>query len=103
MKTPPVKKPGAFICLTKLLVANVSRTSRLRLSEGFPPCVRLQSHLAWSAFCNWKQAHEVPIRASHPLQDCSGLRPQQVVHCHIGNVRQTPLESELFEQASALG
>ena len=34
------------------------------------------------------------------LQDCSGLRLQEVVHCHIDNVRQTPLEARLLEQAS---
>ncbi|POG01985.1 PhoPQ-activated pathogenicity protein [Pseudomonas putida] len=37
------------------------------------------------------------------LQDCSGLRPQEVVHCHIGNVRQKPLEAVLLEQASEPG
>lgn len=37
------------------------------------------------------------------VQDCSGLRPQEVVHCHIGNVRQAPLEAVLLEQASEPG
>ena len=34
-------------------------------------------------------------------QDCAGLRPQEVVRCHIGNVRQTPLDAQLFEQTSS--
>ncbi|MDM3887455.1 PhoPQ-activated protein PqaA family protein [Pseudomonas sp. BCRC 81390] len=37
------------------------------------------------------------------LQDCSGLHPQKVVHCHIGNVRQTPLEYTLLEEAIGPG
>jgi len=31
-------------------------------------------------------------------QDCGGLRPQEVVQCHISNVRQAPLEAELLEE-----
>ncbi|WP_313710376.1 PhoPQ-activated pathogenicity-related family protein [Pseudomonas sp.] len=37
------------------------------------------------------------------VQECTSLRPQEVVQCHIGKVRQTPLESELIEQASEPG
>lgn len=37
------------------------------------------------------------------LQDCSSLHPQQVVHCHISNVRQAPLGYALLEQASGPG
>ncbi|BDM20578.1 PhoPQ-activated pathogenicity-related family protein [Pseudomonas sp. LRP2-20] len=33
------------------------------------------------------------------VQECANPRPQDVVQCHIGKVRQTPLESELLEQA----
>ncbi|MEN5305236.1 PhoPQ-activated protein PqaA family protein [Pseudomonas sp. TWI628] len=36
-------------------------------------------------------------------QDCSGLRPQEIVHCHIGNVRQAPVESVLLEHSSEPG
>ncbi|MQG92459.1 PhoPQ-activated protein PqaA family protein [Pseudomonas sp. MN1F] len=34
-------------------------------------------------------------------QDCAGLRPQEVVRCYIGNVRQAPLDAQLFEQTSS--
>ena len=37
------------------------------------------------------------------LQDCNGLRPQDIVHCHIGNVRQTPLKAELLEHVAEPG
>ncbi|MFJ4345980.1 PhoPQ-activated protein PqaA family protein [Pseudomonas sp. NPDC089401] len=37
------------------------------------------------------------------LQDCSGLRPQEIVRCHIGNVQQAPLEYELLEESSETG
>lgn len=36
-------------------------------------------------------------------QDCSSVRPQQVVQCHIANVRQAPLQSELLEQSAEPG
>lgn len=36
-------------------------------------------------------------------QDCVELRPQEVVQCHIDNVRQTPLEYTLLEQDSGAG
>ncbi|WP_449430795.1 PhoPQ-activated protein PqaA family protein [Pseudomonas putida] len=45
----------------------------------------------------------MPSLHASAQQDCSGLRPQEVVHCHIGNVRQAPLESALLEQASTPG
>lgn len=37
------------------------------------------------------------------MQDCASLRPQDVVQCHIGKVRQAPLEAVLLEQASEPG
>lgn len=36
-------------------------------------------------------------------QDCSSLRPQQVVQCHMANIRQAPLESVLIEQNAEPG
>lgn len=37
------------------------------------------------------------------VQDCANPRPQDVVQCHIGKVRQAPLEAVLLEQASEPG
>ncbi|MNS75812.1 PhoPQ-activated pathogenicity-related protein [compost metagenome] len=37
------------------------------------------------------------------VHDCANPRPQDVVRCHIGKVRQAPLESVLIEQTSEPG
>lgn len=36
-------------------------------------------------------------------QDCASLRPQEVVRCHMDNVRQTPLQYSLLERVPAQG
>lgn len=45
----------------------------------------------------------MPSFQANALQDCNALPAQQIVHCHVGNVRQAPLQSVLLEQVAEPG